>query len=85
MTSISGIKEISAKSNNTYMLTEGGYVEGVGYNYYTEFSPAEICFASDTYLFDVFFVYTAVVLSVELPKKEGLRRKSTRNVCNRKK
>lgn len=36
MTSISGIKEISAKSNNTYMLTEGGYVEGVGYNYYSQ-------------------------------------------------
>ena len=30
MTSISGIKEISAKSNNTYMLTEGGFAYRAG-------------------------------------------------------
>ena len=36
MTSVSGIKEISAKSNNTYMLTEGGYVQATGNNYFSQ-------------------------------------------------
>jgi len=37
------------------------------YSQETQQEHIMLCFASDTYLFDVFFVYTAVVLSVELP------------------
>lgn len=33
MTGVSGIKEIAAGTNHSVMLTEGGYVLSVGYNY----------------------------------------------------
>ena len=93
MVSVSGIKEIATGTNHSVMLTEGGYVLSVGYNSYSQLGDGSstdrttAVYAKNTsnqYVSDAKHI-SAGEQTTYITRKKRFRRKSTRNVCNRKK